>query len=69
MKMRIAALAAALLIALPSVVRAQDYERKYNILVERVGMAGVGVQTLLDNWAKAEKDNDKMLLAKFHYTT
>ena len=67
MKMRIAALAAALLIALPSVVRAQDYERKYNILVERVGMAGVGVQTLLDNWAKAEQDNPVMLAAKYHF--
>lgn len=67
MKMRIAVLAAALLIALPSVVRAQDYERKYNILVERVGMAGVGVQTLLDNWAKAEQDNPVMLTAKYHF--
>ena len=67
MKMRFAALAAALLIALPSLVRAQDYERKYNILVERVGPSGVGVETLLDNWAKAEQDNPVMLAAKFHY--
>ena len=67
MKMRFAALAAVLILALPSFVRAQDYERKYNILVERVGPSGVGVETLLDNWAKAEQDNPVMLTAKFHY--
>ena len=39
-------------------LRAQDYERRYNLLVSQVGPAGVGVETLLDNWAKAEKDND-----------
>ena len=46
---------------------AQDYERRYNLLVSQVGPAGVGVETLLDNWARAEKDNDKMLTARFHY--
>lgn len=67
MKMRFAALAVALFIALPTLVHAQDYERKYNILVERVGPSGVGVQTLLDNWEKAEQDNPVMLAAKFNF--
>lgn len=67
MKIRFAALAVALLIALPALVRAQDYERKYNILVERVGLSGVGIQTLLDNWEKAEEDNPVMLAAKFNF--
>lgn len=65
--MRFAALAAAFVLLMPLVADAQDYERKYNLLVERVGPAGVGVETLLDNWAKAEQDSDKMLAAKFNY--
>ena len=67
MKIKIAALAAALALLLPSLADAQDFERKYNLLVERVGPCGVGVETLLDNWAKAEQDNDKMLTAKFNF--
>ena len=67
MKIRFAVIVAALLVLLPSLVRAQDYERKYNILVERVGPSGVGVETLLDNWAKAEQDNPAMLTAKFYF--
>ena len=67
MKNRIAALAAAFVLLLPSMADAQEFERKYNLLVERVGPCGVGVETLLDNWAKAEQDNDKMLTAKFNF--
>lgn len=67
MKIRFAALAAALILLMPSLAEAQDYERKYNLLVERVGPCGVGVETLLENWAKAEQDNDKMLTAKFNF--
>lgn len=67
MKIKFAALAATLILLLPFVAGAQDYERKYNLLVERVGPCGVGVETLLDNWAKAEQDNDKMLTAKFNF--
>ena len=67
MKIRFAVIAAALLLILPLLVNAQDYERKYKILVDRVGPSGVGVETLLDNWAKAEQDNPVMLTAKFHF--
>lgn len=67
MKIRFAAVAAAVILLLPSVADAQDYERKYNLLVERVGPCGVGVETLLENWAKAEQDNDVMLAAKFNF--
>lgn len=67
MKIRFAAVAAALILLLPCVADAQDYERKYNLLVERVGPCGVGVETLLDNWAKAEQDNDRMLTARFNF--
>lgn len=67
MKIRIAVLAAVIALLLPSLAVAQDFERKYNLLVERVGLSGVGVETLLDNWSKAEPDNDKMLAARFHF--
>lgn len=67
MKIKFAALAAALVLLLPSVAAAQDFERKYNLLLERVGPCGVGVETLLDKWAMAEPDNDKMLTAKFNF--
>ena len=67
MKRRFAAIAAMMFMALPMFVNAQDFERKYNILVERVGPSGVGVETLLDSWAKAEEDNPVMLSARFHF--
>ena len=67
MKIKFAALAAALVLLLPAVAAAQDFERKYNLLLERVGPCGVGVETLLDKWAIAEPDNDKMLTAKFNF--
>ena len=67
MKMRKAVLVTAIVLLLPSLAAAQDFERKYNLLVERVGPSGVGVETLLDNWAEAQPDNDKMLTAKFNF--
>lgn len=45
----------------------QDFERRYNLLVSQVGLAGVGVETLLDNWAKADSLNEAMLSARFQY--
>ena len=65
--MRKAVLVTAIVLLLPSLAAAQDFERKYNLLVERVGPSGVGVETLLDNWAEAQPDNDKMLTAKFNF--
>lgn len=59
--------AALLLVTMVSMAQGSDFLRKYNILVERVGPAGVGVETLLDNWAKAEPDNADMLGARFYY--
>jgi tetratricopeptide (TPR) repeat protein len=67
MKIKFAALAAAIVLLLPSVAAAQDFERKYTLLLERVGPCGVGVETVLENWAEAQPDNDKMLTAKFNF--
>ena len=44
-----------------------DYQRRYNILLDRVGPSGVGMETLIDNWSKAEPESADMLLARFYY--
>ena len=45
----------------------QDFERKYNLLVGQGGLAGVGVETILDRWEESDPDNVKMLAARFNY--
>lgn len=49
---------------------AQQYAARYATLVKNVGVAGVGVETLLDKWEAASPDDIEMLVAKFmfHYT-
>ena len=57
--------------ALPFALLAQtpqeDYVRRYNNLVTRVGPAGVGVETLLDRWAADYPEDIQQLLARFSY--
>ena len=45
----------------------QDYLRRYNNLVDRVGPNGVGVETLLDNWAADFPDDDQQMVARFAF--
>ena len=58
-------------LALPLSLLAQtskeDYIRRYNNLVNRVGAAGVGVETLLDKWAEEYPDDMQQLLARFSF--
>ena len=58
-------------LALPLFLFAQtpqeDYIRRYNNLVSRVGPAGVGVETLLDRWAADYPDDTQQLMARFSY--
>ena len=44
-----------------------NYEQRYEMLVSRFGPAGVGIETLLDNWAKADSTDEKLLAARFDY--
>ena len=44
-----------------------DYKRRYDILLDRVGPAGVGMETLIENWSKVEPGNTDMLTARFYY--
>lgn len=59
--------AAAVLAACAAFAQNVDYLKRYDLLVGRVGPAGVGVETLIDNWEKAEPDNADMLAARFYY--
>lgn len=59
-------------LALVSVcVYAQDQsavlERRYNLLVEKVGFAGIGVETVLDAWERVDSTNLNMQLGRFRY--
>lgn len=45
----------------------ERYEQRYDMLVSRLGPAGVGVETVLDNWEKVDSTNAKMLLGRFSY--
>ncbi len=60
-----------LALALPLTLLAQtpqeDYVRRYNNLVNRVGPAGVGVETLLDRWAEEYPQDIQQLLARFSF--
>ena len=60
---------AALCCSLPAMAQQdkQDYVRRYNNLVERVGAAGVGVETLLDKWEADFPDDDQQMLARFAF--
>ena len=44
-----------------------DYAKKYEMLVSRLGPAGVGVETLLDNWKQADSADVDMLSARISY--
>ena len=54
-------------VAMSAQAQSQDFERKYNLLVSKGGLAGVGVETLLENWEKADSLNETMLAARFDY--
>ena len=44
-----------------------QFEKRYNLLVSQFGPAGVGVETVLDNWAKVDSTDYKLLLARFEF--
>lgn len=58
---------AVLLLAVAATAQTSDFQRRYNVLLNRVGPAGVGMETLIENWAKAEPESTDMLQARFYY--
>lgn len=62
--------AAALLLSYTAVMaqtESERYEQRYEMLASRLGPAGVGIETVLDNWAKVDSTNARMLLGRFSY--
>ena len=57
----------ALLCGLSMYAQSDIYERRYDLLVSQFGPAGVGVETVLENWEKVDSTNVKMLVGKFSY--
>ena len=45
----------------------EEYLRRYNNLVNRVGAAGVGVETLLNRWQEAYPEDVQQMLARFSF--
>lgn len=43
------------------------YAERYDLLVSKLGPAGVGIETLLDNWAALDSTDVRMLAARFNY--
>lgn len=43
------------------------FEQRYDLLVSQFGPAGIGVETVLENWAKVDSTNAKLLSARFNY--
>lgn len=59
--------AIAAMISVMSFAQSDKYEQRYNLLVSKLGPAGVGVETVLNTWEQADSSDSKMLLGKFNY--
>ncbi len=64
---RLVSSAAALSVCMCAFCQTGKYERKYDLLVSQLGPAGVGVETVLDNWEAEDSTDTKMLLGRFSY--
>ena len=52
---------------LASAQTSESFERKYNMIVQQLGPAGLGVETVLNAWEKVDSTNVNMLLGRFRY--
>ena len=57
----------AMLLSAAAFAQSEKYEQRYDLLVSKLGYAGVGVETVLDNWERADSTDSKMLLGRFNY--
>lgn len=56
-----------MLLSAAAFAQADKFEQRYELLVSKLGPAGVGVETLLNNWEKADSTDSKMLMGRFNY--
>lgn len=47
--------------------QADKYQQRYELLVSKLGYAGVGVETVLNNWEQAAPTDPQLMLARFNY--
>ena len=57
----------AMLLSAVAFAQSEKYEQRYDLLVSKLGYAGVGVETVLDNWERADSTDSKMRLGRFNY--
>lgn len=70
MKKKIIATAVMAMLAVSALAQSQPaekYKERYDIMVGRLGAAGVGIETLLDKWAADYPDDIDMMLGRFAY--
>ena len=58
---------AALSVSAQETYTQEEFLRRYNNLVSRVGAAGVGVETLLNRWQEAYPEDVQQMLARFNF--
>ncbi len=47
--------------------KAEEYAERYGLLVSKLGADGVGIETVLNNWAAVAPDDVRMLTGRFSY--
>ena len=57
----------ALALSVAASAQSSDFQRRYNVLLDRVGPAGIGMETLIENWSKAEPESQDMMQARFFF--
>ena len=64
---RFTIMAVCLLAAFDLSAQTQKFEQRYNLLVSKLGPAGVGIETVLDSWAKVDSTSANFMKARFDY--
>lgn len=56
-----------LMLSFAASAQSEKFEQRYNLLVSKLGPAGVGVETVLNGWEAVDSTNANMLLGRFSY--
>lgn len=56
-----------ILVSTAMAAQTEKFEQRYNLLVSKLGPAGVGVETVLNNWAAVDSTDEKLLQARFDF--
>ena len=56
-----------LMLSFAASAQSEKFEQRYNLLVSKLGPAGVGVETVLNGWEAVDSTDAKMLLGRFSY--